>query len=251
MVNHQKKLLFSFICILILVNIIVLFLKNKKVIEDSQEKDKSSTTVSVTNMGESPANGKRLSLPESSKLTSRKWLDTEEKGDLAIERMQEILDTNDDEMTLEYASKMAKSTKISHRMKALEALRWVGGKNVVKICAGMLNDDNADVASEAMDVLKFSLDGVDDAEELLPLLNSIILNSENEEDRIGLCMAISNFPPEQSLPFFVSLLQQAKTKNDSELITIARDYIENVTNGTEEIETSEQATAWLKKHQGE
>ena len=64
-------------------------------------------------------------------------------------------------------------------------------------------------------------------------------------------MSVSNFPIEQSLPFFVSLLQQAKAKNDSGLIIIARDYIENVTNGTGEIETTEQATAWLKKHQGE
>ena len=180
MVSRQKKIIFGFICILILVNIIVFFSKSNEVIEDSQEKDKSGTPVSVANIETSLTNDEPLSLPESKKSTSRKWLDTEEKGDLAIERMQEILDENDDEMTWEYASKMAKSPKISHRMKALEALRWVGGKNVVKICAEMLDDANADVASEAMDVLKFSLDGVEDAEELLPLVNNIILNSENE-----------------------------------------------------------------------
>jgi hypothetical protein len=171
-----------------------------------------------------------------------------------LKEMQELLDDNDDDGAFELAVTFSKSPSRELRSKALDAFRWVGGKQSVKACREMLSDDDAEISKEAMEAFRQSLESIDEEEgfsELYPMIKDVMMECKDENDLEALFLLLSNLHVRDSLNLYMDLQERGVKENREDIVDLTKEYIEFVTNGTEGIDSRTAMEKWLKQHEDE
>jgi hypothetical protein len=159
--------------------------------------------------------------------------------DIAL--LNDLLDGDNRAGTLAQARKMIASRNAEVRTAALEALRWLGGRDVVNDLAAMLGDADPEIAEDAADSLVKVLDEVDDPALSAAMLEQAIKRVPPDATAEGLFLSLSGLPEEVSVPALLNLLES----RSAALSALAREYLEFVTGG-QEISNRAQGEAWLR-----
>ena len=171
-----------------------------------------------------------------------------------LKGMQDLLDENEEDGAFELAVTFSKSTSKELKSKALDAFRWIGGKRTVLACREMLSDDDEEIAKEAMEAFRQSLESIDEEEgysELYPMIEDVIMACKDENDLEGLFLLLSNLDVHDSQNLYMDVQEKAQKEERADLVNMTKEYIEFVTNGTDVIDSRTAMEKWLKRHDEE
>lgn len=171
-----------------------------------------------------------------------------------LKGMQDLLDENEEDGAFELAVTFSKSPSKELKSKALDAFRWIGGKRTVLACREMLSDDDEEIAKEAMEAFRQSLESIDEEEgysELYPMIEDVIMACKDENDLEGLFLLLSNLDVHDSLNLYMDVQEKAQKEERADLVNMTKEYIEFVTNGTDVIDSRTAMEKWLKRHDEE
>ncbi len=169
-----------------------------------------------------------------------------------LQEIQELLDANDENGAFELALSMSRSPSKELKSKALDAFRWIGGKRTVKACCELLKDSDDEIASEAMEVFRQSLESIDEDEgfsDLFPLIEDVMMECKDEIALEALFLQMSNLKVYNSLNMFMDLQERGEREQNTGMVEMAKEYIRFVTNGDESITSRTAMMKWLKQHQ--
>ena len=118
----------------------------------------------------------------------------------------------------------------------------------------MLSDNDEDIAKEAMEAFRQSLESIEEEEgysDLYPMIEDVIMACKDENDLSGLFLLLSNLDIHDSLNLYMDLQEKAKKEDRADLVDMTKEYIEFVTNGDESIDSRTAMEKWLKQHDEE
>jgi HEAT repeat protein len=164
--------------------------------------------------------------------------------DPQVKILDDLLDGDDSAATLAQAQKMTSSPKAAVRSAALDALRWLGGREAAQQLVGMLNDADADLAAAAADGLLSVLGELDDPALTAAALEQAIPKAVDGDSAEALFLSLSGLPENLSVPVLLNLLESKVTR----VSALAKEYLEFVTGG-QEITTRSQGEAWLRENE--
>ena len=171
-----------------------------------------------------------------------------------VKGMQDLLDEDDEDGAFELATTFSKSPSKELKSKALDTFRWVGGKRSALVCREMLSDDDEEIAKEAMEAFRQSLESIDEEEgysELYPMIEDVIMTCKDENDLAALFLLLSNLDVHDSLNLYMDVQEKAQKEERTDLVDMTKEYIEFVTNGDESIDSRTAMEKWLKQHDEE
>ncbi|MCR4575753.1 MAG: hypothetical protein K5787_18495 [Lentisphaeria bacterium] len=184
------------------------------------------------------------------RLTKAKDADVQE----LLKGMQDLLDEDDEDGAFELAKTFSKSPSKELKSRALDTFRWIGGKRSALACREMLSDNDEDIAKEAMEAFRQSLESIEEEEgysDLYPMIEDVIMACKDENDLSGLFLLLSNLDIHDSLNLYMDLQEKAKKEDRADLVDMTKEYIEFVTNGDESIDSRTAMEKWLKQHDEE
>ena len=164
-----------------------------------------------------------------------------------IDKLQDLLDDEDkrDEACAQ-AVKMAKEGDEDQILAALDAFRWLGGRDSKVALVELMKRDD-DLASRATEALQsiFQADTIDDDRNFDTdvWLDAFSALTDDAEREAFLILLTSN-PPEVSAPTLIKLWQDAKDDSTKDL---AREYFESLAGGIE-ILNVDAAQKWLEEY---
>ncbi len=171
-----------------------------------------------------------------------------------LKGMQDLLDEDDEDGAFELAKTFSKSPSKELKSRALDTFRWIGGKRSALACREMLSDNDEDIAKEAMEAFRQSLESIEEEEgysDLYPMIEDVIMACKDENDLSGLFLLLSNLDIHDSLNLYMDLQEKAKKEDRADLVDMTKEYIEFVTNGDESIDSRTAMEKWLKQHDEE
>lgn len=193
--------------------------------------------------------------------TAPTW-DELERGDSEVNRLQEILDTNNKEDILAQAEFLSISDDPVRRHASLAALVWVNDPDAAQILIPLLDDENAEIAAETQDSLEHILDtfltqvtssGEDgeletpdgvDIDDIYDASVAILMGAQDADSCESFMLRVSAFDVKLALPI---LLEVQENGNDWQR-KMATEYIDQVTNH-DGVTNREEALIWLLKDQ--
>ncbi len=193
----------------------------------------------------------------------RDWA-SEEAADSEVVRLNEILDTNNNDDILAQAEFLASSDSDVRRHSVLAALQWVGTPEAARLLIPLLNDPNDDISQEAYETLNSILDAFlfqisDDSEtgelvtedgldvnDIYDVCKDALLNSANEDRCDDLMMRISALDVKIGLPIMVEVLENGQPWQKK----MAAEYIDTMTN-SDGVTNREEAIIWLQRDQAQ
>ncbi|MBR6057318.1 MAG: hypothetical protein IKP58_04020 [Victivallales bacterium] len=184
------------------------------------------------------------------RLTKAKDADVQE----LLKGMQDLLDEDDEDGAFELAKTFSKSPSKELKSRALDTFRWIGGKRSALACREMLSDNDEDIAKEAMEAFRQSLESIEEEEgysDLYPMIEDVIMACKDENDLSGLFLLLSNLDIHDSLNLYMDLQEKAKKEDRADLVDMTKEYIEFDTNGDESIDSRTAMEKWLKQHDEE
>jgi hypothetical protein len=164
--------------------------------------------------------------------------------DPQIKALDDLLDNNDNAAALAQARKMTSSSDVAVRAAAVDALRWLGGKEAANALGDMLNDADPDIAAAATDGLLSVLGELDDPALAAALLEKAIPKAAQGGTAEALFISLSGLPEKTSVPVLLDLLESHVPR----VSALAKEYLEFVSGG-QEITTRAQGEAWLREHE--
>ncbi len=171
-----------------------------------------------------------------------------------LKGMQDLLDEDDDDGAFELAKTFSKSPSKELKSKALDTFRWIGGKRSALACREMLSEEDDEIAKEAMEAFRQSLESIDEEEgysELYPMIEDVIMASKDENDLEALFLLLSNLDIHDSLNLYMDVQEKAQKEERTDLVNMTKEYIEFVTNGEESIDSRTAMEKWLKQYDEE
>lgn len=182
------------------------------------------------------------------------------KMDYEIERLQEFLDSNDNEKILEQAEFLAKSDSVERRQASLSALSWVASPKAGEITAGLLQDPDPDVANDAHDTMEHILSSIAididedengelvsaefDLNEAMHTWHSAIWQASNDDNREQYLGSLSCTDVKFCIPVFLDMAES----EDENLRNLGLEYLDKCTN-SEGVTNREEARLWLLKRE--
>ena len=199
----------------------------------------------------SPTNGVNLNdLPKNGYITaidSSKITPVSPESRLEINKLQALLD--DEETHPEacaQAVKMAKNGDEDQILAALDAFRWLGGKES-KVALVELMKRGDDIAFRATETLQsiFQTDAIDDDRNFDTdvWLDAFNVLTDDAEREAFLILLTSN-PPEVSAPTLIKLWQESQDDSIKEMV---REYFEGIAEGVEILDSAA-AQKWLDEY---
>jgi hypothetical protein len=171
-----------------------------------------------------------------------------------LKGIQDLLDEDDDDGAFELAKTFSKSPSKELKSKALDTFRWIGGKRSALACREMLSEEDDEIAKEAMEAFRQSLESIDEEEgysELYPMIEDVIMASKDENDLEALFLLLSNLDIHDSLNLYMDVQEKAQKEERTDLVNMTKEYIEFVTNGEESIDSRTAMEKWLKQYDEE
>ncbi|MBP5672001.1 MAG: hypothetical protein J6X49_06390 [Victivallales bacterium] len=171
-----------------------------------------------------------------------------------LKGMQDLLDEDDEDGAFELAKTFSKSHSKELKSRAVDTFRWIGGKRSALACREMLSDNDEDIAKEAMEAFRQSLESIDEEEgysDLYPMIEDVIMACKDENDLEGLFLLLSNLDIHDSLNLYMDLQEKAQKEERTDLVNMTKEYIEFVTNGDESIDSRIAMEKWLKQYDEE
>ena len=171
-----------------------------------------------------------------------------------LKGMQDLLDEDDEDGAFELAKTFSKSHSKELKSRAVDTFRWIGGKRSALACREMLSDNDEDIAKEAMEAFRQSLESIDEEEgysDLYPMIEDVIMACKDENDLEGLFLLLSNLDIHDSLNLYMDLQEKAQKEERTDLVDMTKEYIEFVTNGDESIDSRIAMEKWLKQYDEE
>lgn len=183
-------------------------------------------------------------------MTKAKDVDVQE----LLKGMQDLLDEDDEDGAFELAKTFSKSHSKELKSRAVDTFRWIGGKRSALACREMLLDNDEEIAKEAMEAFRQSLESIDEEEgysDLYPMIEDVIMACKDENDLEGLFLLLSNLDIHDSLNLYMDLQEKAQKEDRTDLVNMTKEYIEFVTNGDESIDSRTAMEKWLKQYDEE
>ncbi|MGN0866885.1 MAG: hypothetical protein ACI4SG_04325 [Oligosphaeraceae bacterium] len=191
--------------------------------------------------------------------------DWEEEGarDGEVQRMQEILDTNQNDEILAQAEFLVESASEVRRYAAIAPLRWVSNPAAIHLLAKLVGDPEPEIALEALSAIGGILDTIateintsdegdlevtEDLEldEFYESATEAMLACTDQDSLDVLMFKVSTMDVSLSLPIFLEILEQGQDWQQE----TALEFMDNVTHG-DGVTNREEAYLWLKNANGE
>ncbi len=214
-------------------------LDGKEVVTDKP--DLSTATKPGSNVIDGPRTG-IVSDIDSSKVTP-----VSPASEKEINKLQELLDDEEKhDEALEQALKMVKAGDADQVLAALDAFRWLGGRESKKALVELIGQ-GGDLASRATEILQsiFQADAIDDDRDFdtdvwIDAFNAL----PDEAEREAFLILLTLNPTEICAPVLIKLWQDSQ---DNDVKDMLKEYFESIAEG-EEILNANEAQKWLDNY---
>ena len=239
--------------IVILIAIIVLALfflidKSSNVVPNQDGKEivtDAPSASTATKPGSNVIDGPKTGIV--SDIDSSKVTPVSPASEKEINKLQELLDDDEKhEAALEQALKMVKAGDADQILAALDAFRWLGGRES-KIALVELISQGGDLASRATEILQsiFQADAIDDDRDFdtdvwIDAFN--VLPDDAEREAFLILLTLN--PTEICAPVLIKLWQDSQ---DNDVKDMLKEYFESIAEG-EEILNVNEAQKWLDNY---
>ncbi len=187
----------------------------------------------------------------------------EEARDSEVQRMQEILDTNQNEDILAQAEFLVQSASEVRRHAAIAPLQWVNNPAAIRLLSQLVGDSEPEIAMEAVSAIGGILDTIAteintseegelettedlDLDEFYESATEALLACTDQDSLDVLMLKISTMDVSLALPIFLEILENGQDWQQQ----TALEYMDNVTHG-DGVTNREEAYLWLKNAKGE
>ncbi len=265
----HKNLIFSLLVLLLLAGAIAFGLRNTGSSPTQGEVTREATpqegapssamdTMPAVIPEESPGEG-----TEEIFISSQRDWEEEGAKDSEVQRMQEILDTNQTEDILAQAAFLTESASEVRRYAAIAPLQWVSNPAAIHLLSQLVGDGEPEIAQEAVSAISGILDTIAteintseegeleptedlDLDEFYDSAKEALLACTDQDSLDVLMLKISTMDVSLALPIFLEILENGQDWQQQ----TALEYMDNVTHG-DGVTNREEAYLWLKNAKGE